>query len=315
MTQDFSPFTDSVQSPLLSPSHWYDFIRDQTFLYMMFRVGAVILLSIIALVVVRRLIISIMKRIMSRTISRNAAHESARQNTLIRIIDYSLRTTIWTLTILTCMSIVGINVGPLLATAGVAGLAIGFGAQYLVKDVISGFFIILENQYVVGDVACIGTVCGSVEDVSLRKTVLRDMNGTVHVIPNGEIRLTSNMTRDFSRINIDFRLPLEADVVRASEVIDEMGKSMSQEAAFESKIRIAPHFLRIEDVTDSAVLVKIVGEVVAGAQWEVSGEVRKRLIEKLHTAGVGPAYPRRVVFQAEEKSDKRSSKKNKKAAS
>jgi small conductance mechanosensitive channel len=141
------------------------------------------------------------------------------------------------------------------------------------------------------------------------------MNGTVHVIPNGEIRLTSNLTRDYASINIDFRLPLDVDLKRACDVIDEIGKAISHDQAFESKIRIAPHFLRVEDVTDSAVLVKIVGEVAAGAQWEVSGELRKQLIEKLNMAGVGPAYPRRVVFQEEQKSTRKSSSKTKKQAS
>src|SRR3989339_1510468 len=129
--------------------------------------------------------------------------EKKREDTLIRIFTVSLGILIWLLALLMILQETGIAIGPLLAAAGIAGLAFGFGGQYLIRDLISGMFIILENQYRIGDVVNINATGGMVEDISLRMTTLRDLNGTVHHIPHGEIKMISNLSKRFSRVNLD----------------------------------------------------------------------------------------------------------------
>lgn len=294
MTQDALSLTSATER---IPQHWYDFINSQPLLLLVLRIGFTLITAYVIYFLARHVLVSLVLRVMNRTLSRDRLHETARQKTVIRLVEYTMTIVIWVIAGLMVMGMVGLDVRPLLAGAGVAGLAIGFGAQYLVKDIISGFFIILENQYRVGDVACVGTICGAVEDVTLRKTVLRDMNGTLHHVPNGEIRQTSNMTRDYAKINIDFRLPLDVDLETAYAIINDIGSEMAKDQLWQEKIRVAAHVLRVEEITDSAVIVKIVGETAAGAQWDVAGEMRRQLVIALHKKGVGPAYPRRLVFQ------------------
>ena len=121
------------------------------------------------------------------------------------------------------LSEMGVNIGPLLAAAGVAGLAIGFGGQYLIRDIVAGIFIILENHYRVGDVVCLDDVCGVVEDVSIRMTTLRDLDGTVHNIPHGTVQRSANKSKDFARVNMNIGISYDADLDQVIEVINRVG--------------------------------------------------------------------------------------------
>jgi small-conductance mechanosensitive channel len=179
--------------------------------------------------------------------------------------------------VLTALPEVGINIGPMLAGAGIVGLAIGLGAQSLVRDALNGLFILVENQYGKGDVVSIAGIGGLVEEVNLRRTVLRDLNGTVHSIPNGQVAVSSNLTRGWSRVNMNVRVAYGADLDRVMAVIDRVGQELAGDPNFGPMILAAPHALRVDAFDDLGIQVKVLGETQPMRQWDVTGELRKRL--------------------------------------
>jgi len=207
------------------------------------------------------------------------------------VLDISVITTSFLLVI----SELGINIGPFLATAGIAGLAFGFGAQYLIKDLISGLFIILENQYRVGDVVCLDITCGLVEDISLRRTVLRDLDGSVHYVPHGSITKTSNLSKDFARVNVDIGVAYSTDIEKLREVVNRVGKEIAEDPKWKDFVTKAPEFVRIEKFDDSSINIKILGETKPMKQWDVAGELRSRIKTAFEKEGIEIPFPQMVV--------------------
>jgi small conductance mechanosensitive channel len=193
--------------------------------------------------------------------------------------------------VLTVLSELNINIAPLLASAGVAGVAISLGAQSLVKDFLSGFFILLEDQYNEGDVVTISGINGKVESVGFRRTIIRDANGVVHSIPNGQISTSSNFTREWSNINLNIPVSYNTDIDHAMEVINNIGIEMSKDKYFGKLIRSAPKALRLENFNDSSMEIKVTGETKASTQWEVAGELRKRIKKTFDTEGIEIPFP------------------------
>jgi len=152
------------------------------------------------------------------------------------------------------------GIAPLLAGVGVAGIAIGFGAQSLVKDVISGLFIIMEGQYHAGDVAGISDTSGLVESINLRRTALRDMDGIVHYVPNGEIRVASNFTKEYSKVNLNISVAYDTDLNHAISVLTRVGKELAEDPAWQPSILKPPQVLRVDNLGDSGIEIKIVAE-------------------------------------------------------
>ena len=227
--------------------------------------------------------------------------ERKREDTLIRIFNAALKVVVWLVAILTILPEVGINVGPLLAGAGIAGVAIGFGAQYMVRDFIAGLFIILENQYRIGDVVCFDGTCGLVEDIDLRKTVLRDLDGIVHNIPNGEIKKASNLSKDFARVNLNVGVSYDSDLEKVIEVVNRVGKELAEDPNWKEFIIKPPQFLRVEDFADSAIIIKILGETQPLKQWDVTGELRKRIKIAFDKEGIEIPFQQIVVWKKENK--------------
>jgi small-conductance mechanosensitive channel len=223
--------------------------------------------------------------------------EKKREDTLIRVFSATIRIIVWILAGMMVLSEFGLNIAPIIAAAGVAGLAFGFGGQYLIRDVISGFFIIMENQYRVGDVVCFGDVCGLVEDINLRLTILRDLDGTVHHVPNGEIKQASNLSKYFSRVNLDVGISYGANLEKVIEVIDQVGRELADDPDWKEMIISPPKFLRVDDFADSAVIVKILGDTAPLKQWDVTGELRKRLKIAFDQEGIEIPFPQRVIHQ------------------
>ena len=238
---------------------------------------------------VRRLVIS------NRFLTKDA--ETKREDTLIRIFDTSLVVLVWILAGLMMLEEAGTNIAPLLATAGVAGLALGFGGQYLIRDLISGLFIILENQYRIGDVVCIDDTCGLVEDISMRMTTLRDLDGTVHHIPHGSITKVSNLSKDFARVNLDMGISYGASLEHVIEVVNRVGNELAEDPTWKDSIRKPPQFLRVTDFGDSSVGIKILGETEPLKQWDVAGELRKRIKIAFDAEGIEIPFPQRVIHQ------------------
>ncbi len=191
---------------------------------------------------------------------------------------------------------IGLDITPLLAGAGVAGLAIGFGAQSLIKDVIAGFFILLEDQFHVGDVIQAAGVSGQVERLSLRTTIVRDLQGTVHFIPNGEIKVVSNLTKGWSRVVLEVGVAHETDLERALGVLADEARRLGQDPVIGPLLLDAPEVLGVEAITDAQVTIRILAKTLPSKQWEVARELRRRVKVRLDREQIPAPYPHRVVL-------------------
>jgi small conductance mechanosensitive channel len=212
------------------------------------------------------------------------------------------------LVIFMILSELAVPIGPILAGFGIAGIAVGFGAQYLIRDLIAGIFILLENQYRVGDVAKVADITGLVEDITLRKTVLRDLDGIVHHIPNGEIKVASNYTRHFSRVNMDVSVSYDTDLDHAISVINRVGQELAEDPDWKWRIRTTPKVLRVNKLGDSGIEIKILGDVKPLEQWNIMGELRYRVKKEFDAEGIEIPWPHAKVFFGNSPWDEESSK-------
>jgi small-conductance mechanosensitive channel len=252
------------------------------------------LLRRFAMIFIRRLIRSAIKPDSFKT----EMDEKQRENTLVSTVGAGVRASIWILTILLLLAEVGIDIAPLLAGAGIAGVALGFGAQSMVRDFLSGVFILMENQYRVGDVIEINqTVSGQVEMVTLRATVLRDLDGMVHHIPNGQINIATNMTMEYANVNLDIGVGYDTDLVKLEKIVNEVGLKLIDDEDWKSHIFEPPKFLRVNDFGDSAIEIKITGKTAPMKQWAVTGELRKRLKIAFDKNSIEIPFPQRVIHE------------------
>jgi len=256
----------------------------------------IIVVALIAHAISGRVIERLVRRaVRHNTISKEA--EEKRENTLISVLHGVVSLLIWIVAGLTLLSELGVAIGPMLAALGIMGVAVGFGGQYLIRDLISGLFILLENQYRIGDIVCFDSTCGSVEAISLRMTTLRDLDGTVHHVPHGQITRVSNETKIFSRVNLDIGIGYGASIDQAIEIVNRVGLELAEDPEWRPRIRSAPAFRRVEELADSSVVIKIVGDVAPLEKWSVTGELRKRLKEAFDAAGIEIPFPQMVVHQ------------------
>jgi small conductance mechanosensitive channel len=189
-----------------------------------------------------------------------------------------------------------LDIGPAIAGLGVVGIAVGFGAQSLIRDYFNGALILLENQYSLGDVVSIAGVTGTVEEITLRRTAVRDLDGVVHTVPNGEIKVASNRTRTWARINQDVTITYGTDVDRATAVVDAVGRALAEDPAWQDRILEPPRVERVEALGEYGITLKILGTVRAMDQWDAGGELRKRLLAAFNENGIEIPRPQRVVL-------------------
>jgi small conductance mechanosensitive channel len=222
--------------------------------------------------------------------------QSKRAATLSGVLIWTAEIGLAAYAILAILNEFNIDTGPALASLGVLGIAVGFGAQALVKDCITGVFILLENQYRKGDVVKIAGISGLVEDISLRRTLLRDLDGTVHHVPNGEIRTASNLTREWSRVNLNIPVAHGSDVDTAASILTQVGQTLAADPAFAEMITEPPHFVRVESFTEAGVHLKVLGVTKPMRQWDVMGEYRRRVLYAFAQAGIKmPQLPQPVA--------------------
>lgn len=188
----------------------------------------------------------------------------------------------------------GLDITPIIAGAGVVGLAVGFGAQSLIKDVIGGFFIILEGQFGVGDVIKTGEITGQVERLNMRVTVLRDVNGAVHFIPNSELKVVSNLTKEWSRVALDVGVAYREDIDRVVGVLERIGQELAADERTGAMILEPPEVLGIEAFGESQITIKVLVKTLPQKQWEVARELRKRIKAGFDKEGIEIPYPHRV---------------------
>jgi len=263
--------------------------------------GIPILITIVVGAVLWFVLNKFLPPIVRRTVARTGYKESKqglekRTNTLLSIFKGMARVLIIIVVIIMILDEVGVPITPVLAGFGIAGVAIGFGAQYLIRDLIAGIFIILENQYRVGDVVRVSGIGGLVEEITLRKTVLRDLDGIVHHVPNGEIKTASNYTRHFSRVNLNVSVGYGADLDHAINVINRVGKELAEDEDWRERIMSPPKAERVDNLGDSGIEIKILGDVKPMQQWAVMGELRLRLKKAFDAEGIEIPWPHTKVY-------------------
>jgi len=260
----------------------------------------VIIICTWVLIIVLKKIIDNSVRIAIKSNSKVKDADKKRADTLVRIFSGLNKIVLLVIAGIMVLSELGLDIGPVLAGAGIVGLAVGFGGQYLIKDFLSGFFIIIENQYSVGDIVDLDGTSGVVEDISLRMTTLRNLDGIVHHIPHGTIQRVSNLSKTFSRVNLNIGISYNSDIEKVISVVNKIGKELCEDPDWKSFIKTAPQFLRIDDFADSSINIKIVGETKPGKQWLVSGELRKRIKIIFDKEGIEIPFPQVVIHSAKE---------------
>jgi len=219
-----------------------------------------------------------------------------RVTTLVQITNIAAKVIIIGVGGMTIIKELGIDIGPILAGAGIIGLAVGFGSQALVKDLVSGFFLIMENQIRVGDVVKIGSIGGLVENVTLRTVKLRDLEGIVHTIPNGEINTLSNMTYGWSRALLDIGVAYKEKVDDVMKVLAELGHAMFEEPAYKDIILEEPTILGVDSLGDSSVNIRMFIKTQPLKQWDVAREFRRRVKNEFDRLGIEIPFPHRTIY-------------------
>jgi small conductance mechanosensitive channel len=221
----------------------------------------------------------------------DAAELVRRRETLERLLDRMLRLVIIAIAFLMALALLRLDIGPAIAGLGVIGLALGLGAQNLVRDYVAGAFVFVENHYVRGDVVSIAGVTGSVEDINLRRTTLRDMDGTLHFVPHGLIQTASNLTRTWANVHLDLPVPYGVDLERLTGVINEAGQALADDPAWRERVLQPPALLRIGRLGEYGMTAKVLGTVRAIDRWAATGEFRRRLLEGAEREGLTIGWP------------------------
>jgi len=236
--------------------------------------------------------IAIRRTIKRRMKGKRKVERGKRVQTLTRLTATVSGVSLGTLATFLALQQLGINMTAPLVGFGVFGVAIGFGAQYLIRDLIAGFFIYLENHYNVGDVIKVGNIFGGVEEISLRRTILRDLDGARHIIPNGEIRAVSNFTQEWSRAHLNINVAYKEDLDRVMALMRQTWEEMTEDPNWGPfMISKTPWLLRVDKFGDSGITIKMVGETEPVKQWDVMGEYRRRIKRVFDKEGVEIPWP------------------------
>jgi small conductance mechanosensitive channel len=209
-----------------------------------------------------------------------------RARTLVSVLQNALRTVAIAVGVFMILEELSVPVGPLLGSAAVVGLAIAFGAQSLIKDYFSGFMILLEQQYLLGDVIKVGDITGSVERITMRVTVLRDLEGRVHFIPHGQIQIVTNLTQDWSQALFDVNIAYKEDVDRVTDVLMNLAGELKSDEKFGPMILGEPQMLGVENLGDAAVTIKFAIRTRPMKQWDVKRELLKRIKRRFGELGI-----------------------------
>jgi small-conductance mechanosensitive channel len=260
------------------------------------RILIILALAVILWFLIKKFLPPLVHRTVVKARGESKAGLEKRTNTLVGVFAGAGRILIVVIALLMILDEIGVPIGPVLAGFGVAGIAVGFGAQYLVRDLIAGIFILWENQYRVGDVARVADVAGLVEQVTLRKTVLRDLDGIVHHVPNGEIRVASNFSRHFSRVNLNVSVAYGTDLDHAISVINRVGQELASEDNWKERFVTPPQVLRVDRWGDSGIEIKILGDVKPLEQWAIMGELRLRLKKAFDAENIEIPWPHTKVY-------------------
>lgn len=256
------------------------------------------IVKVLVVVLFALFVYRILKFVIGRLVSRNVDEDDPivkrlreqRAQTLASLLTNVALIVVVTVTLLTVLGTF-MDIGPILASVGVLGLAVSFGAQTLVKDIISGTFLLLEGQFGIGDVVRVGDTAGLVEKITLRTTILRDLHGVVHVIPNGSIDRVSNLTKTWSRAVIDVGVAYREDVDEVIAVLKQLGAEFQADPEWGALLIEPPEVLGVEQLADSAVVIRMMAKTLPLKQWEVARELRRRIKKRFDAEGIEIPYP------------------------
>lgn len=256
------------------------------------RIALIVALAYLAVRVIQHVVTPVLRVAIREQMAGEPEIEvSKRIETLSEVIYRTTAVIVALVAIVTILPEFGINAGPLIAGLGLVGLAIGFGAQSAVRDLINGLEILIENQYGKGDFVRLrtntgGTINGNVEDINLMRTVLRDFDGSVHFISHGSVEVSSNLTRGFSRVYFTVAVPNDSDLTRVFEVIDEVGRDLAADPEFANRLRQPPQAGGIDRLGETSMEIRVAGATEPGEQWVVATELRRRLRLAFDEAGI-----------------------------
>lgn len=228
-----------------------------------------------------------------------ASESAKRAETLVHLLHQAVVIMLWVVAGLVVLREVGVEIGPILASAGIAGLAVGFGAQNLVRDVISGFFMILENQVRVGDVAVVNGTGGLVEQMNFRTIVLRDLSGTVHVFANGTVTTMANLTREWSAYVLNIGVAYKEDTDKVVEIMKQVGAELREDSAFGPNMLGDVEIFGVDQLADSAVMIKGRLRTRPIKQWEIGRQYLRRLKYEFDRQGIEIPFPHRSIYFGE----------------
>ncbi len=265
------------------------------------RIFILIIFAWIALKVLRKFLVRLENNLLRKSLKEGEppSESQKRIETIVRLVKQGVQLALWLTFGLMILKEFGVQVAPMIASAGIVGVAVGFGAQNLVKDIISGFFIILENQIRVGDVAIVNGTGGLVEQINFRTTVLRDQAGTVHIIPNGRISTLSNMTREWSAYVFEIGIAYGESTDQVIEVIREVGKTMREDSIFGPSMLEDPDIFGVDRLDDSAVIIKGRIKTKPIRQWDVGREFLRRIKYAFDANNIEIPFPHRSIYFGE----------------
>jgi small-conductance mechanosensitive channel len=228
--------------------------------------------------------------------------EEKREHTLVSLFRTAAAVAIWLVAIIVILWQLNINLAALMTGAGLIGIIVGFGAQSAIRDFLAGIFIIAENQYRVGDIVTLHTgsndISGVVEDITIRITRLRDLDGNMHIVQNGSPIVVTNLTFDYANVNVDVSVAYESDVDKVEKVMNKVGQDMAEDELWKEHIVEPIQFLRVDGFEDSAVRIKALGKVEPAKQWDVAGEFRRRIKRAFEKNGIQIPFPQVVVHNS-----------------
>lgn len=292
-----------MEQKYFSSEYWAGFLNQAVdwFIHFLPKLIVLFILFFILLKVYRFAIKKIRLFMISRSDnSKDNIESEKRINTLTGIICKTGTATLWVIFIMMLLNAAGIDIAPILAGAGIVGLAVGFGAQTLVKDVITGFFILLEDQIRIGDIAIINGVTGTVEEMQLRTIILRDVSGVVHIFETGQITTMANITKEWSALLIDIGIAYKEDYDKVTAIMEEVGKNLYNDEKYKEKFIEPIEIFGLDRFDNSAIIIKVRIKTHPHEQWAIGREYRRRIKYAFDENGIEIPFPHTSLYWGED---------------
>jgi moderate conductance mechanosensitive channel len=260
------------------------------------KVVIIIVVAIVLNIIQKKMIPKVIITCIPKTQEESREHIAIRTKAMAYVFIKIIAILIWTIGFVMVLGVLKVDTSALLATLGIASLGIGFAIQNIIRDYIQGFFIVIEDWYRIGDWITIAGMEGEVEDISPRRTVLREINGTMHVIPNSQIPFASNQTRDWARINLYVTVAYKEDISHVYQIINSVCDELKDDPDFGTNLTSTPSAMRVSDLGDHGVDICIRGYTKPGEQWGLTGELRKRIKNRFDQEGIEIPWPHTKVY-------------------